>query len=534
MNVALTFGVVALLVLQSCKPYHAAEPQTSLKSDEGEREDKEPARDLGTRRPVADEAESYRELELADCPPELCTPDTESVALTPEGTDDLVASAAGRREIPGAETEKFALAGESFSLDDVTSTNASLSQLLATGGIDGLRTIASIIAIGNALSKLDGRSSEEKLASAAKILTEQSGDLYRFFRDNLVSSTTEGKLKIIQAMIDALPKELLEQNGQGAPKGLSNLSDAQTRALIQAARRFAGRDGYLNRGDAVRILPVVPRLVGEVADGMIQQGMQQGIAQLAAQHPFVYRRWMRRPNGIIGRIVNRKMGEALAQAEAQKYSAMRQAGAATQRLYEQLMGELGISRHFLDLDAESEHWDPDTELSTYEVRELVRSLTGLSVEQIGQRAMAGGGAPSTPNPNDLKQMIGKFRFPDGVPVSYVIELLDAYSTRNEVRVPSGLDFRMGAGGTVEVVRHRERCECYFEPQVDSCIVTFQSVGDQALRYYPGSKPANGTCGYENECHVNFVKGGRSVNLMKACGRTLRMRDSGDTYVYPER
>jgi hypothetical protein len=260
--------------------------------------------------------------------------------------------------------------------------------------------------------------------------------------------------------------------------------------------------------------------------------MAQGMAQLASQHPFIYRRWMRRPNGLIGRAVNRGIGSAMAQANAAKWNAVRQAGAVTQKMFDEVMGELGVQRYYLDLEADANHWDPDSELRTPEIRSLVLTLTGMSVGEIATKMMAGGGAGNAQaNAAKLKQMVGKLAFPDGLPVAEVVALLNAYRSGGEVRIPHGMDFRLGANGKLEVVRHHERCECYYEPQVKACIMTFKPAGDATLRYFPSDVPSNGACDLATQCHANFVKSGRTVNLMKACGQTFKERATGNVYVY---
>lgn len=585
MRSCIKLALVASLV-PGCKPYHAPEANADLKSDEAPAGALEPARDLATGRPVEDEAQAFRDLEVVDCPEEICTPDTELVQATPEGANQLVFAALGDKKPFGDRDVAFALAGNQSpsSFEDVSKSNADLAQAFANGGVDGLRAISAILSIGNTMSQLEGQTPKEKVASAKSILAalreldraqgpefkrallKSRNDLARFkplqdllgglqenvtdeqakrlfdsasnaldfFRNNLVSSTDDGKLKILEAMLDAIPQEFLAEGQGAAPSSLQNLGDAKTAALVQAARRFAGKDGFVNRGDAVRILPVVPKLVAEVADQMIADGMAQGMAQLAAEHPFIYRRWMRRPNGLIGRAVNRGVGQAMSMAENAKWNAVRQAGAATQKMYDDLMGELGVRRYFLDLEADSDHWDPDAELSTAEVRSLVQTLTGMTVETIGAKMVKGGGAGAgnaQANAAKIKTMVGKLRFPDGVPVSEVVSLLESYRSSGEVKLPKGMDFRLGTDGKVEVVRHHDRCECYYEPQVKACILTFKPAGDKTLRYYPSSVPSEGTCDYKTQCHENFVKGGRTTNLMKACGQTFQDRATGNVYVY---
>lgn len=580
-------ALVVLPLAVSCKPFHAAEVSTNLKADAGNPESLEPARDLATGRPVADEAAPFRELEVVDCPAEICTPDTDLVEATPEGANQLVASTLGDGRLPSGQETAFALAGENgaASFEDVSTSNTGLAQAFAGGGIDGLRALSALVTIGNTVSQLEGQTPREKVASAKavlgalkeldrstgpelkrsllegrvslarykplKALIAQLGDdasdddvkrflraadgALGFFRENLVSSTDEGKLHILELMLDAIPAEFLDEGQGKGPNALASLGDAKTAALVAAARRFAGKDGFVNRGDAVRILPVVPRLVAEVADQKISEGFAQGMAQLASEHPFVYRRWMKRPNGLIGRAVNKGIGNAMAQADAAKWNAVRQAGAATQKMFDDMMGELGVKRYYLDLEADLNHWDPDTELGTGEIRSLVRTLTGMSVEAIADKMIAGGGASGAANAQanaaKLKQMVGKLSFPDGVPVNEVVVLLDAYRSGGEVKIPNGMDFRLGDAGKVEVVRHHDRCECYFEPQAKACIMTFKSAGDATLRYYPADGASNGTCDFKTQCHDNFVKGGRTVNLMKACGQTFRERATGSVFVY---
>ncbi len=585
MRSRIKLALVASLVL-GCKPYHAPEAGADLKADEGSDAVLEPARDLASGRPVENEALAFRDLEVVDCPKEICTPDTELVEATPEGANQLVVAALGNKNFAGGEDVQFALAGNdgASSFEDVSKNNASLAEAFANGGVDGLRAVSALLSIGNTVSQLEGQTSREKVASAKAILAalreldrsqgpefkrallQSRADLAKFkplkgvvsqlgddltdedtkrflnaasgalgfFRDNLVATTDEGKLKILEAMLDAIPQEFLGDGQGAAPNSLTSLGDAKTAALIQAARRFAGKDGYVNRGDAVRILPVVPKLVAEVADQMIADGFAQGMAKLASEHPFVYRRWMKRPNGVIGRAVNKGIGKAMSMADAAKWDAVRQAGAATQKMYDDLMGDLGVKRYYLGLEADADHWDPDAELTTPEIRSLVQVLTGMTVEGIGAKMVQSRGAgagDAQANAAKIKGMVGKLRFPDGVPVDDVVTMLEAYRAGGEVKIPHGMDFRLGNDGKVEVVRHHQRCECYFEPQVKACILTFMPAGDKTLRFYSSSVPSNGTCEYKTQCHENFVKAGRAVNLMKACGQTFQDRATGNVYIY---
>lgn len=287
----------------------------------------------------------------------------------------------------------------------------------------------------------------------------------------------------------------------------------------------------MNRGDAVRILPVVPRLVEEVADEKIEEGFAQGMAQLASQHPFVYRRWMRRPNGLIGRAVNNGISQAMSQANQAKWQAVREAGAATQKIYEDLMGELGVRRYFLDLETDGNFYDPDTELGTGEIRALVLSLTGMTVGDIANKMIASGGAGQPQmNSDKIKGMVSKVRFPDGLPVSEVARLLNAYRADGNMDLPSGVDFRLGQDGKVEVTRHHEVCECYFEPQLKQCILTFTMATDKTVRYFPADGASNGSCDVQTQCPANFVKTGRAVNLIKACSGSFRERATGRTFL----
>lgn len=353
----------------------------------------------------------------------------------------------------------------------------------------------------------------------------------RFFARNIEGSTLERRVEVLKTLV-----AIKQDADRRFPQGEARLSDQQTAALLETAELLAGADGFINRGDAPRLLPVVPKVVSEIADKLIAEGLAQGIGQLRAQHPFIYRRWARRPNGLIGRRVNAEIGKQLSRARAQKFQAMQQAAQAAQEAWDDGMETVGVHRYSLEGEGPEAAWDTARALSTADVDKIVRAMTGSSLSaqiSIANAASLKDGAigKRLGKLEDVKAIAKRVELPDGIPVRDALVLVRARLEGKEMPLPWGLAFRMTTGDRVSIRAYREPCTCRFDAQANKCALSY-AVPKTGARAQATKAPASsGACDLERDCYAMFASTEGKTYLPYACGYRFVHADSGTTSFY---
>ena len=368
-------------------------------------------------------------------------------------------------------------------------------------------------------------------------------ELVRFFARNIEGSTLERRVQVLQHLL-ALKADA-EQRLPALSSG-GALTDAQTEVLFEAAELLAGADGYVNRGDAPRLLPVVPKIVAQIADRLIAQGMAEGVGELRARHPFVYRRWMRRPNGLIGRRVNAEIAARLSAAQRQKLEAMQKAAAASQQAWERGMTHLAVHRHGLESDGATATWDSGRELTPADVDRIVRAVTGASLAT----QLTASNAASIKNAAierrvgalaEVKALMSRVELPDGIPVRDALTILRARRAGEELPLPWNLSFRMTQAGnaTKLMIRaYRAPCECRHDAASARCVIDYADARSET-RTSSGRAPAGGAgrCDLQRDCYAEFTevyapdRSPRATYLPYACAYRFRHGDGDTTSFY---
>jgi hypothetical protein len=373
--------------------------------------------------------------------------------------------------------------------------------------------------------------------SAGKILA-----LLHFFVRNVEGSTLERRVKVLTTLLElqADAKRRFAGDDAWSP------SPQQTKTLLEAAELLAGADGYVNHGDAPRILPAVPKIVAEIADQLIAEGLDRGLDELRSTRPFVYRRWTRRPNGLIGRRVNAVIAKELSQARARKVQAMQQAAAASQEAWDEAMHALGVHRHSLASDAPEAAWDTGRPITTDDVDRVVRALTGASLASQVSIANAstlrqGAVQARLGKLEDVKALMTRVELPDGIPVRDALVLVRARLAGEPVPLPWNLAFRMTrAGGADKLVirAYRAPCVCRGDAATRRCVLDYANPQTGAAE--SASRPAtsaSGACDVERDCQALFVdpyeaRGTlRATYLPYACGYRFVHAETRATVFY---
>lgn len=368
-------------------------------------------------------------------------------------------------------------------------------------------------------------------------------ELVRFFARNIEGSTLERRVQVLQHLL-ALKADA-EQRLPALGSDVA-LTDEQTEVLFEAAELLAGADGYVNRGDAPRLLPVVPKIVAQIADQLIAQGMAEGVDELRARHPFVYRRWMRRPNGLIGRRVNAEIAARLSAAQRQKLDAMQKAAAASQEAWERGMAHMAVHRHALESDGATATWDSARALTPADVDRVVRAVTGASLATQLTPANAASLKDAaierrTGALAEVKALMSRVELPDGVPVRDALTILRALRAGQELPLPWNLSFRMTQAGnaTKLMIRaYRAPCACRHDAASARCVIDYADARSVA-RTSAGRAPAAGArrCDLQRDCYAEFTevyapdRSPRSTYLPYACAYRFRHEDGEATTFY---
>jgi hypothetical protein len=510
--------------------------------------------------------------EVIDCDAKTCPADIDVIPYVPELRDlQLIAG------IPASKTEGLALADDSIddalhqmrlfntlAMDDekspllASATKSALSALLTefVGGdansrqkiIGALRNVASEAApvLAKASLSADERTVLQRLATTissdefknsplARIVQGKlqgntdsdlsaqlagTADALRFFNRNIDGSTLARKLEVIERLLGLCQEAAvaLERKNQ-TPSTI----DTRTKQILTAAQQFAGEDGWINRGDIHRLTSIFQRLVAKIADEKIAEGYAQGISDLRSQHPFVYRRWVRRPNGLIGRAVNRNIAQKMSEAHSEKMKAISQATYQASAIYESAMQSLGVQRYYLGNDRRSNYIDPGAEMTLATVENIIVAVTGKTSRQLAE---SGGSGLSAPDTADVQKILSRFTFPDGIFVREALQVAEGKG-----RLPEGLVFSNTDGGKVRIREYRDMCTCQRLASSNQCAIVFtdKTRNNAKMQYAFASHQAQG-CGLA-ECDAAFVDTRRDSYLPYACAFRYEHKDSGAVRVF---
>lgn len=355
-----------------------------------------------------------------------------------------------------------------------------------------------------------------------------------YYSKNFVASNAEEKARLLDRLRDLMPavrkiQEVLTRY---------QITDETRALLMETAKVVAGQDGFINRGDLPRILPVVPTLVGEIADQRIEEGLADGIAKLRAEHPFVYRRWARAPGGMIGRVVNRGINKKLNEAYGQKLAAISAASGEVQKLFNGAMDRIGATRYFVGTDSPKNYYDPAAPLELPQIDRVVRALTGRSVRSVAEQAANSGGNMEMPVARELagaaEKLFAEVELPDGIFVADgLFALQQKIANPNALILPAGIQVVLAANGKIRIGARRDPCSCEYSPKVKQCVFLFTPItgpGEKNTeKFYQGlgagvvvrdgaqvasSEPQ---CDVQVQCAQEFTDRGYKYFMPHSCG-----------------
>jgi hypothetical protein len=370
------------------------------------------------------------EYEAGDCAPSLCTSDTEIVNLNPTDRD---LAAFGMRDNPG-----------SFALDD----GGAVQEVHGSDAEAALdKSHASQAVLSDALG--DGKQSTAAKAGIAGLfasissISSQASALSKFSSNNVIADSSEQRAKTIQKIlaISAKVRGLLPA-----------INPDRVVAILEALRDFGGKDGWINNGDLPRFLPVIPNLVGRVADQKISEGYAEGIANLAKSRPFAYRRWARNPKGIIGSVVQKNIDKELNAAYSQKYTAIRAANEQFQGTYNVLMRELSVTSYFLSFNDGRGYYDPGNSVTEDQIDHLSIAISGRGLSEVMRDVANNHGKQASQQLNfpALDEITSQIVLPDGIPIAGIAKLAGDSDGFTKTVVPDFLTFKLLENGKLEI------------------------------------------------------------------------------------
>lgn len=519
--------------------------------------------------------------EIVDCNPKICGDDIEVLAYVPElpELNRLASTTSG-----STAREMLALAGSDDPIDfalaqmrnfDRLATSIESSPVLAgavgmtlksfvsefVGGDEGsrraiilsLKKVAAEAApllttknltaenktkLGQIIGKLAG--DEFKHSQLAKIILSKVDKEARlglnqqldiaaaalsFFNDNIVGTSLGKKIEVIERLLDIAEMAAVAAQTES----VGGFQDTRkSRIILAAARELAGSDGYINRGDAHRVTSIFQRLVATIADQKIAEGYAQGINQLQAEHPFVYRRWVRRPGGLIGRAVNKNIAGKLSAAHSEKMRAIVAATNQSAGIYETAMRGVGVQRFFLGNDRYANFVDPGADLTLQTVESVIVAITGKGSRQLADSA----GSAGTPAiPSKVQNILNRFDLPDGIFIEEALRLATA-AEQGQLQLPTGLIFSNGDNGKIRIRSYRAACDC--EPaQGSQCQMKFTEAGRSGRRMqlgFAGNAGSTAGCGVD-ACDSSFVVNRGDIFLPYACAFRYEHKASGAMRVF---
>jgi hypothetical protein len=375
------------------------------------------------------------EYEVVDCPKTLCTSDTTIVGINPQESDLVALGVRGHEE-------QMAL-DESAMVDDVKGTDAervldetSIAHETLKKSLLGDKKPKTENVASTGLTALFG-SLSGALATGAKVNS--------FARNNIEAETEEQRVKTLKKLASLITDTKKLMKPEDKEKLLS---------ILPALKTIAGDDGWINRGDLPRFLPVIPNVVGDIADEKINQGYAEGIADLARSKSFAYRRWVRAPNGIIGRVVQKNINQQLSSAYAQKWAAIQNASAQFQQSFTSMMDQIGADRFYLDVEDGKNYYDPAAEVDEEQIDTIAKAVVGKSLRTIIRSAAENQGHIDSGEldlgPAGL--LLQSVVLPDGVPIAEIADLIKESDGFAKEVFPKNLLFKLLPDGRIEVKR----------------------------------------------------------------------------------
>lgn len=386
--------------------------------------------------------------------------------------------------------------------------------------------------------------------------------MQNFYNKNLVAGNPQKKSQLFNRLKALIP--VVRQVQQVLMR--FQITDEAKSAMMETARIVAGQDGFINHGDLPRLLPVVPQLVGEIADQKIEEGLADGIAQLRRDRPFVYRRWVRAPNGLIGRAVNRTINKRLNEAYGQKYAAINQASGEVQKIFNGAMGRIGVTRYFTGTDSPTNYYDPAQALELPQIDRVIRAITGRSIRSIAEEAANSGGRMDIPPvarelSGAADKLFAEVELPDGI---FVAEGLFAIQQKianpDALVLPHNIQVVLEAGGKIRIGQRREPCSCEYSAKVGQCVYFFTPIvtageknserffqglgpgfvpgGGQVVRNRRGQVVSQGgaggdpQCDEARQCAGEFQDRGYRFYMPHACGGYFWTKPGNVLYTAP--
>jgi hypothetical protein len=372
------------------------------------------------------------EYEVTDCGPSLCTADTEIVNLNPSDRD---LAAFGMRDSAGS----FAL-DDGGAVQEVQGSDAESALEKSRAAQDVLKD-----ALGEGRQSTATKVGIAGLFASISSISSQAATLSKFTNDNIIAATPDQRAKTIKKILSFASKV----------RGLlPALNPDKVESLLEALGDFGGKDGWVNHGDLPRFLPVIPNLVGRVADQKISEGYAEGIANLAKSRPFVYKRWTRNPRGIIGSVVQKNIDKELNAAYSQKYAAIRSANEQFQGAYNRLMSELTVTSYFLNANDGRAYYDPGNSITEDQINRLSVAISGRSLDDVMREAANNQTKPSAQPMNFpvLEEIASQITLPDGIPISDIIKLANDSDGFTKSVMPEFLVFKLLENGKLEIRR----------------------------------------------------------------------------------
>ena len=371
--------------------------------------------------------------EVVDCTPKLCGGDVSIVNINPTDQDLTALGANGN-------DARFAL-DESTAVDDVRGPEAEVAIDKATAANSVLRS-ALVDPKKPSNTRITSTGLSGLFGGLSTVLSGV-GQVSTFMKDNIEADSEAER----QKTMTRLTSLLTEVSQLVKPEEKEKLVKA-----MPVLRLLAGDDGWLNRGDLPRFLPVIPNIVGEIADEKISQGYAEGLADLARTKAFFYRRWVRAPNGIIGRVVQKNVDKGLNSAYSQKWTAIRDASDKFQQTFNGLMGQYGTNSYYMNVTDGKNYYDPGKAVDEDQIDELIRVMTGRSLQDVVRTVADNPQNAQMPdfNAGAASVLLEAVTLPDGIPVEDIDELLKETNGFTKISTPKNLAFKLLPNGKLQV------------------------------------------------------------------------------------
>jgi hypothetical protein len=379
-------------------------------------------------------------FEVVQCTPKLCGSGASIVGLNPSDEDWMAL---------GPDDEESALSMDEFQrVSDVEGSEAEEQMDLSRSGSNFLadafrtETTSSVINAGLAglflgLGNFLGQNHQSLSIPPANI-----------------QGTNEAETAKILSKI-RLAMESLRLSGN---EGLEAAQSLRVTEAINAIRPLAGDDGWLNRGDLPRFLPVISNVIAKATDGGSDETTQGGsigyaenVAEYAKKHAENYRRWVRTSDGLIGSLVSTRLEKRLAKNYGQHWAELRQASVGLQHAYNKLMDRHAVISFSLAPTGKLKYYDGAKVLDGSHIDHLAVALSGKTVAELMAISPASIGAgtlgilPSSP-----ALAADDIELPDGLPVGDIAELLKHKKGNQNNEFPASLVFAISPNGKLVI------------------------------------------------------------------------------------